>query len=69
MNQTHEKSLFTPKQVAEMLGYKVASIYAFLSRQELHASKVGRSRFISEQQLNDFILSRSEKDGVIDYTK
>jgi excisionase family DNA binding protein len=66
MNQTQK--IYTPQQVADLLGYKVSSIYAFISRKELLASKIGRSREISRDQLNEFIASKKSLDAVIDYS-
>ncbi len=61
--------IYTPAQVADLLGYKVASIYALISRHELKAFKSGRNRYITQDQVNDFISSRRESDLIIDYTK
>lgn len=60
---------YTPKQVADLLGYRVSSIYAMLSRQEMQASKIGRNRVISQTQLNDFLQKKKVTDAIIDYTK
>jgi excisionase family DNA binding protein len=57
----------TPAQAAEILGMKTASIYALISRHELEANKVGRSRYISLSQLETYTKRRSNKD-VVDYT-
>ena len=57
------------QQVADQLGFKVASIYALLSRHELAALKVGRNRVITQEQLNDYLARRKSSDAVIDYTK
>jgi len=69
MNETQRIRSYTPQQIADLLGYKVSSIYALLSRKELQASTVGRSRIISQEQLNDFLHRREGSDVVIDYTK
>jgi excisionase family DNA binding protein len=69
MNETQRIRSYTPQQIADLLGYKVSSIYALLSRKELQASTVGRSRIISQVQLNDFLHRREGSDVVIDYTK
>jgi len=57
----------TPAQAAELLGMKTSSVYALISRHELAANKVGRSRYISIAQLEAYIKNRGSKDG-IDYT-
>ena len=66
MNQTPIS--YTPQEVADLLGYQVSSIYAFISRRELSSSKHGRYRRISKDQLNAFITSKKSLDLVIDYT-
>jgi excisionase family DNA binding protein len=48
--RTMEKR-FTPSQVAEMLGVKVGTIYAMLSRGEIQAYHVGRRRIFTESQV------------------
>jgi len=45
---------FTPLEVATMLGVKTSTVYAWLSRKELRGNKVGRKRFITQQQLKEF---------------
>ena len=69
MNENQRIRSYTPQQIADLLGYQVSSIYALLSRKELQASTVGRSRIISQAQLNDFLHRRKGSDVVIDYTK
>jgi excisionase family DNA binding protein len=62
-----EPITYTPAQAAEILGMKTSSVYALISRNELAANKVGRSRYISISQLEAYIRNRGSKD-VIDYT-
>ena len=69
MNEFNNNRRYTPQQVADQLGFKVASIYALLSRHELAALKVGRNRVITQEQLNDYLARRKSSDAVIDYTK
>ena len=69
MNNSQERGNYSPQQVADLLGYKVSSIYAFLSRKELQASTIGRNRVISQEQLNNFLHQKKSLDVVIDYTK
>ena len=69
MNENQRIRSYTPQQIADLLGYKVSSIYALLSRKELQASSVGRGRIISQEQLNEFLHRRKGSDAVIDYTK
>ncbi len=69
MNETQRVISYSPKQVADLLGYKVATIYALLSRREMEARTIGRNRIISQEQLNAFLHRRNKSDAVIDYTK
>ena len=61
---------YTPAQVAKMLGVKTSTVHAWLSREEMRGSKVGHSRFITPQQINEFHPRRNGgKNGdYIDYT-
>ena len=47
-------SAFTPLEVAKILGVKPSTVYAWLSRKELRGNKVGRKRYITQQQLKEF---------------
>jgi excisionase family DNA binding protein len=62
-----ENHIYTPAQVADILGMKTSSIYALISRHEIASSKVGRSRFISVNQLDTYLRNRGNKD-VVDCT-
>jgi len=62
-----EPITYTPAQAAEILGMKTSSVYALISRHELAANKVGRSRYISISQLEAYLKNKGSKD-VIDYT-
>jgi len=68
VNEYNNKK-YTPQQVADQLGFKVASIYALLSRHELAALKVGRNRVITQKQLNTYLARRKSSNKIIDYTK
>ena len=50
---------FTPSQVAEVLGVKVGTIYAMLSKGEIQAYHVGRRRVFTESQVNQYKAHRS----------
>ena len=50
---------YTPCEVAEMLGVKVGTIYAMLSRDEIQAYHVGRRRVFTESQVKQFKAHRS----------
>jgi excisionase family DNA binding protein len=54
----------TPKEVATRLGVKTATVYAWLSRKEMQANRVGTRRFITEQQMNDFHSKRKTGEYV-----
>jgi excisionase family DNA binding protein len=58
---------YTPVQVAELLGVKPATVYAWLSRKELMGNKVGHKRYITEKQLKRFYEQRMS-NVIIDYT-
>ncbi len=58
---------YTPAQVAELLGVKPSTVYAWLSRRELLSNKIGYKRYITEQQLKNFCEKRNS-GVVIDYT-
>ena len=62
-----DRNNLTHAEAAEILGMKTSSIYALISRTELAAEKVGRSRYISLSQLEAYIRNRGSRH-VIDYT-
>ena len=57
----------TPSEVATKMGVKTATVYAWLSRREMQAKRVGSRRFITEQQIKDF-LSRRKSGDYVDLT-
>ncbi len=61
------ENTYTPGQVAELLGVKPSTVYAWLSRRELVGNKVGHKRYITQQQLKSFYEKRNT-GVVIDYT-
>lgn len=58
---------YTPMEVAELMGVKPSTVYAWLSRKELRGSKVGHRRFITKQQLKEFNEQRRTGEYT-DYT-
>ena len=65
---THlSRLVFTPSQTAEIMGVKVSTVYAWISRGEIASTKVGYSRFISGTQLSAFANGKADLDS-IDYT-
>jgi len=60
MNSFTERT-YTTTEVAEILGLKVSSVFALLSRGELKAYHVGRRRVITEEQLRTFQESRKRR--------
>jgi excisionase family DNA binding protein len=58
---------YTPMEVAELMGVKPSTVYAWLSRKELMGNKVGHKRYITEQQLKRFYEQRMN-NVIIDYT-
>jgi excisionase family DNA binding protein len=59
----------TPRQVAAQLGVTPSTVYAMISRKEIGSIKRGKSRFITQDHINEFHQRRSRLiiDGV-DYT-
>jgi excisionase family DNA binding protein len=55
---------FTPEEVARKLGVKRSTVYAWLSRGEMRANKVGVKRYITQNQINDFFARRATGDYV-----
>ena len=58
MMNSFTQTTYTTTEVAEILGLKVSSVFALLSRGELKAYHIGRRRVITEQQLKTFQDSR-----------
>ena len=58
---------YTPMEVAELMGVKPSTVYAWLSRKELRGSKVGHRRYITTQQLKEFNEQRRTGEYT-DYT-
>jgi excisionase family DNA binding protein len=50
-----------------MMGVKLSTVYAWLSRKELRGSKVGHRRYITKQQLKEFNEQRRTGEYT-DYT-
>ena len=50
---------YTPNEIAQMVGVKPSTVYAWLSRKELRSYKHGRSRFITREHLQEFYQRRS----------
>jgi len=55
---------FTPAEVSKMLGVKPATVYAWMSRKELKANKIGRNRAISHKQLKEFHEQRKNGEFI-----
>jgi excisionase family DNA binding protein len=63
-NPTSHTSSYTPAQVAQMFGVKTTTVHAWLSRKEIRGNKVGHRRFITEQQIRDFVHQRKTGEFV-----
>ena len=50
---------FTPEQTAIKLGVKRSTVYAWISRGEMSANKVGSHRYITQRQIDDFYSKRA----------
>ena len=51
---------FTPAEVANRLGVTRETVYSLISRGQLDAYRFGRSRRITEQQINECLQRRHE---------
>ena len=49
---------YTPAEVAEILKVKRQTVYTWIREGRLNASNVGRTRRISEEDLNKFVNQR-----------
>jgi len=49
---------YTPAEVALHFGVTRETIYSMISRGQLDASRFGRSRRLSESQINDCVIRR-----------
>lgn len=56
--------LLKPEEAAEVLGLKLGTIYKFSMAGKLPATKVGGALRFSEQKLQEYIDSRTNKVGV-----
>lgn len=61
MNQSNT---YSPAEVSKMLGVKPATVYAWMSRKELKANKIGRNRAISHRQLKEFHEQRKNGEFI-----
>jgi len=50
---------YTPNEVAEILGVKVGTVYAMLSRGEIQAYHLGRRRVFTEAQVKQCLARRA----------
>lgn len=49
---------YTPAEVAEILKVKRQTVYTWIREGRLQADKIGRTRRISEEDLNKFVNQR-----------
>jgi excisionase family DNA binding protein len=59
---------YTPSEVAARLGVKVGTIYAMLSRGEIHAYHLGRRRVFTEAQVRQYMDRRGAVDVDMTYS-
>jgi len=59
-----QEASFTPEEVGRKLGVKRSTVYAWLSRGEMRANKVGANRYITQNQINEFFSKRATGDYV-----
>lgn len=57
----------SPEQVANKLGVKRATVYAWISRGELRANKVGIRRYVTQAQIDAFASQRATGE-IVDMT-
>jgi excisionase family DNA binding protein len=50
---------YTPIELAQLVGVKPSTVYAWISRKELKSYKHGRSRYITREHLQEFYEKRS----------
>ena len=55
---------YTPNEIAQMVGVKPSTVYAWLSRKELRSYKHGRSRYITREHLQEFYQRRSSGEYI-----
>jgi excisionase family DNA binding protein len=60
----NQPSTYTPLEIANMFGVKPSTVYAWLSRKELEANKLGNNRVISQSQIRQFIESRKRNEWI-----
>lgn len=58
--------ILTPEQVAEYLQMNTDTIYRLIRRQELAATKIGRSYRIPREDLDRFMVSHNNRKDVRD---
>jgi len=61
MKQMTNKQLLTPEQVAERLQVTLRTVQRWIAEGELPSYKLGKTRRISEEQLEEFLRYREEK--------
>ena len=55
------EKLYSPKEVAQILGVTPETIYAAISRKTLDSYRFGRSRRISQAQIEDCLNRRYQR--------
>ena len=50
---------YTPDEVAEILGVRVGTVYAMLSRGEIQAYHLGRRRVFTEAQVKQYLARKA----------
>lgn len=53
-----EEKMYTPEEVAQMLGYKKGTVWGWIRRGDLKAHTVGKKYLISRKQLEKFLTKR-----------
>ena len=59
------ETYFTPEQVAQRFGVNRQTIYSMISRQQLDAYTFGRSRRITERQIQECLDRRYQRPIIV----
>lgn len=50
--------LYSLKEVGELLGVQTASVHKYVHQGRLKAQMIGGTKYVSEENLKDFLLNR-----------
>lgn len=61
---TQGAKTLTPKEVADRCGVKVSTVHAWISRKEINSIRIGRRRFMCEEDIYDLYARRRNSEYV-----